>query len=228
MIKMQKTGFVLLGSVAVLCLAGQYDANATFVYSTQASFLSAVTPEAFYPVNLNNFDTLNGNNFNSLSYSGLGYSYTITPGVAPPGDNLFAVAPNGNKAISTFNGSDLIITFTGPPVFGIGGNFFVTDINGDLTAGTVKVTLSNGAFVQLPTPGTLPYPFTGFASIGGPYITSVDVAAIGGNYPTLDNFYVAAVPEAATVLTNGVLLLAVGIGAFYYRHRKAAKAQVAA
>jgi hypothetical protein len=206
---------------------GQYDAKATFVYTSQASFLSAVTPEAFYPVNLNDFSSLNGSQFASLSYSGVGYDYTITPGPQRFGDSLFVVAPGDNKAITTYAGSDLVITFAGPPVIGVGGNFFVTDFNGDLTAGSVTVTLSDGTRITIPTSGSLPYPFLGFSTTG-PYITSLDLAAIGGNYPTLDNFYVASVPEAATVLTDGVLLLAVGVGAFYHRQRKAAKAQVAA
>jgi hypothetical protein len=216
-----------LASCALLCVFGQYDANATFVYSTQSSFLSAVTPVAFYPVNLNDFSSLNGTIFNSLSYSGVGYDYTITPGSPPPRDYLFAVAPGNNKAISTYAGSDLVITFAGPPVIGVGGNFFASDINGNLVSGTVRVTLSDGTQVTIPTSGSLPYPFLGFSTTG-PYITSVDVEVIGGNYPTLDNFYVASVPEAATVLTDCVLLLAVGAGAFYYRRGKATKAQVAA
>jgi len=221
--KMQKTGYALVGSVALLCLVGQYDAKATFVYSTEASFLSAVTPEAFYPVNLNDFSSLNGAQFGSLSYSGVGYNYTVSS----PGDSLFVVAPNDNKAITSYGGNDLVITFAGPPVIGVGGNFFVTDINGDMTPGNVTVTLSDGTQVTIPTSGSLPYPFLGFSTTG-PYITSLDLAPIGGNYPTLDNFYVASVPEAATVLTDGVLLLAVGVGAFYYRQRKAEKAQIAA
>jgi len=223
----------VLGSIALLCVSGQYDAQATFVYNSQtdptalSDFLNAVTPVAYYPVNLNDFSSLNGSRTPSLTYSGQGYNYTITA----PGDALFYVQPGGNKALSTYAGKDLLITFAGPPVIGIGGNFFVTDINGYLAAGNVKVTLSDGTTITIPTSASLPYPFLGFMSTygaGGPYITSLDLGVVGGKYPTLDNLYVASVPEAATVLTDGVLLLAVGVGAFYHRQRKVAKAQVAA
>ena len=178
-------------------------------------------------MNLNNFSSsLSATLFASLGYSGVGYSYTITPGRAPPSDALFRVFPNSNEAISTYSGSDLVITFSGPPVIGVGGNFFVSDFDGNLTPGTITVTLSDGTQVTLSNSGSLPYPFRGFLTTG-PYFTSMDVAAVGGNYPTLDNLYVATVPEAATLLTDGVLLLAVAVGAFCCRQSKAAKAQLA-
>jgi len=58
---MKKTGYALVGSFALLCLAGQYDAQATFVYNSQTDphRLGRLSERghavAYYPVNLNDF-----------------------------------------------------------------------------------------------------------------------------------------------------------------------------
>jgi hypothetical protein len=46
----------------------------------------------------------------------------------------------------------------------------------------------------------------------------------GDRFASLDDFYVAAVPEASTWLTSGVMVLVIGLGAFYYHRRKTANA----
>ena len=138
---------------------------------------------------------------------------------------LFGVLPDSNRAISTANWEDsLLVSLTSGNVNAIAGDFFLTDQFGDHVAGgNVRVTLSDNTSVDLSS-----LSFYGF-STGLPttYITSVLIQSLennGDRFASLDDFYVAAVPEASTWLTSGVMVLVIGLGAFYYHRRKTANA----
>ena len=138
---------------------------------------------------------------------------------------IFRVLPDGNRAISTANWEDsLLVSLTSGNVNAIAGDFFLTDQFGDHVAGgNVRVTLSDNTSVDLSS-----LSFYGF-STGLPttYITSVEIQSLENNsdrFASLDDFYVAAVPEPSTWLTSSLKVLAIGCGAFYYHRRKTASA----
>jgi hypothetical protein len=194
--------------------------RADIVYTTEASFLAAVNP-GYY---LNDFTGLAGGSVgNNLAYSGgtplFGYTISSSSGY------LWGVAPGGNPAMSTgFETDNLLVTITTGNVNAIAGNFFLTTDSGGSQSGSVKVTLSDGTIASLPS-----LSFQGFSTgVASTHITSVLIQSLStgdaDHYPTLDHFYVAAVPEAATWLTSSVLVLACGGVWWYYRRKALAEA----
>jgi len=116
------------------------------------------------------------------------------------------------------------VSITSGNVNAIAGDFFLTtEQGGNVGAGFVKVTLNDGTWVDLSSRSFL------WFSTGLPttYITSVLIQSLENNsdrFASLDDFYVAAVPEASTWLTSSVMVLVIGLGAFYYHRRKTANA----
>ena len=192
------------------CLGGALSASATVIYSTEATFVGAIQSGYF----LNEFNDLNyfDDAGASKSYSGSGYSYTITS----PGDNgtLYAIEPG---AISVgYQFYPLLVTFTSGNVSAVGGIDFLSDIHGFTVGGDVKVTLGDGTKVTLASGG-----FAGFVS-AGPAITSLEIVSLpqdNGHYASLDHLYVGA--AAAPEPTSAVLLLSSGAMLLLRRRRAA-------
>jgi hypothetical protein len=187
----------------------------TTTYSSQASFLSNVLP-GYY---LETFDSLTANQVltSPLSFSANGFSYTAA---APSG--FVPEAPNGSDVwLTTFDSSDPItFTFTSGNVTAVGGDFFPTDANGDLTNGNITVQLNDGTSVSLTNPKDTT--FTGFTS--KQTITSLTVTSDGASWASANNFIVgvagtATTPEPGTT----ALLLSVGaVGLVALRRRRKA------
>lgn len=200
--------------------AGAMSANAAAVFTSEASFLSAIQPGSY----LNDFNdiTVFGDLGASASYSGGSptFAYTIT---APP-TGLFGVLPGGNGAMSTGSpGDNLTVTFTSGNVTAVGGLFFLTEEFGDTTPGSVTIALSDSTSYTYSSAN-----FRGFVtSAGGPLITSLSIDSPGGiNYPTMDHFYAgAAVPVTAPVPEPSTWLAGLGalgmLAVYSRRNRKA-------
>ena len=204
----------LLGLSAVL-LANTASAAIT-TYTDKATFLSMLQPGYFEDA----FNDVTNGGITGVSSirSGGGYSVTYT---APPG-GLFST----DGAMSTNNAANnLIATMGGANIYAVGGNFFLTDINGifqTFAGNNISAFASNGidANATLSALNSANGISTFFGWISTTPITSITVNA-GGSSPsrwnTLDNFIVgsaAPLPEPTTLT-----LLILG-GAAFVRRRK--------
>lgn len=141
------------------------------------------------------------------SYSG---SYTsplvgVAGGVTWSATSASGFQINAGQMSTQMPGS-MIISFSGPSVYGVYGNFFGTDITGNLAPGLVFVSLADGSGTLLYVDN--PNVFFGFYS-DGPAITSISVTAdaLSGGSPVLrasvDNLgfsYVIPAPGAIALL----------------------------
>lgn len=136
-----------------------------------------------------------------------GFAYTVS---APPG-GLF----NDTGLISTNLAADaILVTFTGAPVYALGGNMWATDINVQAIPADITITLSNGQTTTFTSGAATD--FRGFISQTGA-IASFTIAGgttPGIRWPTLDNLRVA-VPAPGSIA-----LLGLG-GLFAARRRRA-------
>lgn len=159
------------------------------VYDNVGDFTAVLAPDYYFDdFSWCDWETVSGPSYTFGPVNG--YSYTA----AAPGD-LFSVP----GAISTNSPLDSItITFDGLPVFAVGGDFFVTDFDGNPIAGNCIVTMDDGTTV------TLNYPtvFAGFVS---------DIAIVSMTLTTdeavdcwvaFDNFYVGQVGTVAAEQTS--------------------------
>ena len=123
---------------------------------------------------------------------------------APPNGLFGVVTPGHGGVMSTNNPSDdLIIAFTSGKVTAVGADFFLTDSGGNLAAGFITVTLSDGTSLTLSSES-----FEGFTS-GGPLITSLTLHSDGGGWASIDHLYVG---EQSSVPDDGTTAVLLGIG----------------
>lgn len=191
----------------------------------QATFIASLQP-GYY---LEDFAGLTGPGTISspINFSGGAFAYTASA----PGDFYAVQTPSGsgNQVLSTSFGDDPItLTFTSGNVTAVGGFFLVTDINGDIAAGSITLTFNDGTTVTL-TNQTLGS-FTGYLSPGLP-ITSLTVFAVQPDgdgasiWPTVDDLIVGSmaengtppngdgvIPEPSTLwlLAGGIVAVAIG------------------
>ena len=163
--------------------------SAAIVYTDSASFLPLVQAGSY----LNTFSSQgNGGSAGipTLSYSGLGFAYDVTADTS----GLFA----DNFTIGNFAAANpVVFTFTGNPVTAIGGNFYLTDINGVLrTNADVTIQLSDGTIETFNASSTSAY--RGFISTG-PAITSMTLSPVVRFYNVYNLTVGTAVPEPATI-----------------------------
>lgn len=194
------------GAVFTVASAG---AHATW-FTDQATFLAAIDP-TYYLEQFDNFD------FGSPLAGDLSWS--------APGANGYgwdASATNGlyslPGAISTNVPEEAItITFTGNPVTAFGLNLSNTDFDGNLIAGDVTLSLSNGAMNTVNVGAN--QAFLGW--VGNDVLTSASFIAVSAadDYVQGDDVYTGAapVPEPASMVA-----LAVGAAALLRRRAKKA------
>jgi len=205
----------LAAVLTVLAAGGAPRARADIIieYNSLASFDAALTGSSFVENNFTGFA-------NSASYSGNGYGFTVSTVYVPnpsPGTNYLYPAsgltssgfPGGPGAAESTNESGTALTFNsfiGSPN-AVGGYFYSSDINGNMTPGSMALTvngMSEGTVITGSASG--PAPFTGFIDESGPITSVVATAQSFAYWPTADYVTVAtgaplvAAPEPATII----------------------------
>lgn len=181
---------------------------ATTSYTDEAAFLAGLG-SAGLVYDLNTFDDMNFYGFaqNTMpvmgTYGGSVASYTVS---SMP---VFAI----NGAASVTSAGDALVVDLLSQVYGIGGTIYASDeITGLPIAGDITATLSDGSLITLNSIG-----FAGF--ISDMAITKLTLSSPG--FASLDNLYVANVPEPSVIAMNALVLLGAAGGFVAYRRRKA-------
>lgn len=172
----------------------------TTTYTNQTSFIGAI-PAGYYLETFSSF--ANGPVTNPLSMGPVnGFSYDISTG-----GSLFSGGGNMSTASS---GVPIVISFTGDPVYAVGGNFWLTVADFGTATGSMTLTVADGLGTSETLTDAVPTTFRGFVSTSP--ITSITLTP-AVEFATLDNLYVAGAPAVAAVPAPGAILLgAVGTG----------------
>lgn len=167
-----------ISTVALLSAAIAQTASAAIINFSSISVWTGFVAGQGYSVATEDFNSYNGFYNNGLSGSAGGVTWTASA----PGDlyaDLGYMSTSGANSTLTFNLS--------PNVQGVGGNFFVTDINFNILPGVFRVDLADGsAFIGFTATTT---DFVGFYSTGAA-ISSISVSVSDPvEYATVDNLY---------------------------------------
>jgi hypothetical protein len=205
---------VVLLLVCFLCFAHPNAARAaTTVVTDQTTFTNQLAPGDF----LNTFSGLTtGIQLPaSIAFSGGSgpFSYTANDLTS---FGLFALP---GVELTTFgNGAGLGFTFLSGNVTAVGGSFFSTDEDGDVTGDSITLLLSDGTTTTIASSSLSS--FVGFLS-PGVFITSLNITpGVADDYATVANFYVGdyqaatnggTAPEPATFVLLGAGLIAGGL-----------------
>jgi hypothetical protein len=204
-----------LAAAALLAAAGASQAAIT-VYTTQASYLAAITSPG---VDTYTGFSITGSTPSPITRSAGPYTYTASVSTT----SFFGAGTTANPWLSTNTATDSITfnAFSGG-VSAIGGNFFGSDISGLFAAGNVLLvaTDSLGATSTQTITGATTSSFLGFVSTG--LVTSLVLSAVQPAtplWPTADNLTlgIAAVPEPQTY---AMLLAGLGFVGFMARRRR--------
>ena len=205
-----------LALAALIVTAGASQAAVT-VYTTQASFLAAVTAPGV--------DTYTGFSISNPTPSPINrtagaYGYTATAETS----SFFGAGTTANPWLSTNIAADDVTfsNFTGG-VGAIGGLFFGSDISGLFAAGEISLeaTDSFGATSTYTVTAATVNSFVGFVSTGA--ISSLVVSAVQGAsplWPTIDNLTLAQAAPIPEPGTYGLLLAGLGVVGFVARRRR--------
>jgi hypothetical protein len=185
----------------------------TGTYTNQAA-LQAALQAGYYAEDFSAYNGYYGINSPLPFAGGNGFAYDLS---APSG--LFAI-PAGGGSLSTNDDGDLLtISFSGNPVTGVGGLFFLNNNAGNYISGLVTLAYANDTHQVLNISGSGPSDYWGFTSDAP--IVSMTIAGGGSGssaYPGVDNLTVgSAVPEPASVIVWSMLALVVTAG--WWRRR---------
>jgi len=210
------TSLIKCLAAAGLLTASAAPQAALVVYTTQASFLAAVSSPGV--------DTFTGLSITDATASPMlrsagSYSYTATSTTS-----FYGAGSVSNPWLSTNSATDAI-TFSGfsSGVNAIGGLFFGSDISGLFANGTVVLTAvdSLGATSTQTITGATLSSFLGFQSTGT--ITSLAVSSVSPNstvWPTVDNLTLATSAVAAVPEPGTWALMLGGIGVLWHLARR--------
>lgn len=192
----------ILSAVTLAALSASSMA-ATTVYTTSASFMTAIAPATFYT---EDFTGLSSPPAGPAPFSGNGLAYTV----AAPND----IYASGDFIGTSLPNEALTVSFTSGNVYAVGGNFYATDFGDNFQSVLVTLTLNDGT-VRTFTPMSVGGSYRGFTS--NVAFSSLVMSAPGGSrYAGLDNLTVA-VPEPTSWLMMGLGLA----GLLAARRRKA-------
>ena len=199
----------------LVCGLGQSGATAANIYNTVSNLYLGTGSYA-------SVSYTDQSAFNAAVTGQVGPDFTLFNGfyssplnVPVSGHTISASATGGlfvsGGLFSTNNPVDLIFTFTGTLPTAVGGLFFMTDPIFNAASSAIKVSLSDGTFINLPAPTgaalNLTGAFAGFTSNVG--INSLTVSSVPGSVP-------ASVPETGSSALLGVIGL---LGLVVYRKR---------
>ncbi len=204
-------------ALAALLLASGASQASISVYTTESSFMAAISAAA-----TDTFDDLTPATAYTgpLSRSAGSYTYTVSAGATSP--ILYGAGTASDAWLSTNIATDTI-TFSGfsAGVYAAGAYFFNSDIAGDfLRRGAAVVTATDvdgtvTKFKLLPTTSNY------FGFVSDTTLVSLSVKAVGKGtnvWPTVNNLTIAAaVPEPETY---AMLLAGLGIIGFVARRRQ--------
>jgi VPDSG-CTERM motif len=202
--------FKLSAAIALAATAMISHSSATTIYTSQAVFLAHTQSGSYLETfdSLPQFTPLNS----PLSFSKNGFSYTAS---APSADNqFFNAGTTGDVWLSTFDHStNIVFDFTSNNVTAVGGNFFLTDIPGNVVAGTITVTLDNGTTFSVSDPSATS--FVGFTTSSPIHSLTFIPPPSGANevFGTVNNFITGrSVPDSGSTLPLiGIALASIGL-----------------
>ena len=177
---------------------------AAAISSTSSAAILIFTDQFLYDANTSAYAR------GSENFDGFSGSYSGLAGTAGSG-NWTAAAAGGLTAtsgrLSVSSPSALTISFSGPDVMGVSGNFFGTDVSGSVIPSLVLVSLNDGtSYLNLIQTATV---FVGFVSTGAA-ITSIQLTAepfpsgSPAAYASVDNLGVAYVPAPGAIALLGL------------------------
>jgi hypothetical protein len=197
-----------LGLVLVSLGLSVTTTRATTIFTNQAAFLAATQP-GFYLETFNSLPlgTIPPTLASPLNFSKNGFSYSAS---TASGQDFFNIGPTGDVWLSTFHEFDpIVFNVTSNNVTAIGGFFFLTDINGNISNGTVTVTLNNGSMFSINNASSTS--FIGFTTSLPIQSLTVTPPSSGPSliFATVNDFITgAAVPETGTsALLLGLAIL---------------------
>jgi|GEM_PF-4396488 len=199
-----------LAAAALLCTAAV----------SQAAVVAIATRSALQAIGPNSVESFSDLTINtdlgttSLTRVASGAGYTVSSSALDSSSSLYVAAVAGSVGLSTAYYGDTL-TFSGfGGAFAFGGNFYGTNILGEVASGglTIAATDVNGSTLTTTLAGNSASGFAGFRSDVA--LSNVVVSMTSPStdrYVTADN--VAMVPEPSTgmlVLASGGVLLLVG------------------
>ena len=191
---------LVLVSVAVSTVS----ARAASVFTSQAGFISTLQP-GYYTETFSNPAANPNAPLASKTITAAPFSYTIAGAASGLYEDSAII---GNWAPS----QELVITFTAGNITAVGGEFFLSDVNGNFQSAPVTITMNDGT-VETWTPSGVSS-FRGFTS-PGVTITSLTVGVAATRFNNIDNLIVGvAVPEP-----SGLLLVLGGLLPMFRRRR---------
>ena len=201
--------FKLSAVVLLTATATISHSSSNTIYTSQATFLAHTQPGSYLETfdSLPQFTPLNS----PLSFSKNGFSYTAS---APSADNqFFNTGTVGDVWLSTFDHStNIVFDFTSNNVTAVGGNFFLTDIPGNVVPGMITVTLDNGTTFSVSDPSAAS--FVGFTTSSPIHSLTFIPPASGANeiFGTVNNFITGrSVPDSgSTLLLSGIAVTSIG------------------
>jgi hypothetical protein len=163
---MRSSHCVSLTALVLSSLIGSSASAAITVYNDQGLYQVATTSLS---QGLENFNAYSGNYSSPLVGVADGVTWTATS------NSGFTI---NNGQMSTAMPGSMNIAFSGVDVYGVYGNFFGTDANGNLAPGLVIVQLANGSGLTLYVDN--PNEFFGFVSNDAPILS---ISATAQSFP---------------------------------------------
>jgi len=183
-------------------------------YTSETDFLNALNGATSFKDPFN--DIINAAS-PPLTRTGNGLSVTYS---APP-DGLF----NTTGALSTSTTSNNLIATLGPGIYAAGGNFYMSNVDGNFQSfpgQTTSARASNGidplSILLNPTNSTSNF-FGWISTTPLTVVTSTSGGTDPNRWNTLDNFIVATAPLPTVPAVPGPLPLAGALGAFAWSRR---------
>lgn len=205
MTRMMSVGALVLpiACVSLACAAGGADAAIT--YTSQPAFVANLTPGYYGETYASQSTGGHGTPWNFAGGAGNAWSYAATTSA-----QAFLVFDLSGDRYLTTSGEfgtgwarPITLTFTGAPVYAVGGSFFYTTAGGAISGGTVALGLSDGGSALLT--GQSNSTFWGYISTTP--ITSLTFTNDATNhFASIDNLIVGTspLPAPATVMLLGV------------------------